>query len=76
MISIYGEIRSLIKQGKSNKEIMDKFFVTQSQVEYQRRKIKKDAIANWIFYEALRLFFIVILVNKLFTTKSIKTLKL
>ncbi|QVM61482.1 hypothetical protein HN02_22 [Clostridium phage vB_CpeP_HN02] len=47
MISIYGEIRSLIKQGKSNKEIMDKLFVTQSQVQYQRRKIKKEAIANW-----------------------------
>lgn len=47
MISIYAEIRSLIKQGKTDEEIMDKLFVLRSQVQYQRRKVRREAIANW-----------------------------
>ena len=46
-ITIYMEIRSLVRQGKTNQEIMDKLFVTNSQVQYQRRKIKRDAILSW-----------------------------
>lgn len=41
-ITIYMEIRSLIKQGKSNREIEDKLFVTSGQINYQRRKIREE----------------------------------
>ena len=36
------EIRSLIRQGKSNREIEDKLFVTSGQINYQRRKIREE----------------------------------
>lgn len=41
-ITIYMEIRSLIRQGKSNREIEDKLFVTSGQINYQRRKIREE----------------------------------
>lgn len=44
MITIYEEIRSLIRQGYSNKEIQDKLLtVSFSQINYQRTKIRKEA---------------------------------
>lgn len=41
-ITIYMEIRSLIRQGKSNREIEEKLFVTSGQINYQRRKIREE----------------------------------
>ena len=41
-ITIYMEIRSLIRQEKSNREIEDKLFVTSEQINYQRRKIREE----------------------------------
>ena len=47
-MNIYGEIQSLILQGYTNKEIQNKLLtVTYSQIIYQRRKIKKQAVEKW-----------------------------
>ena len=43
MITVYEEIRSLIMQGYSNKQIQDKLLtVTFNQINYQRRKLRKN----------------------------------
>lgn len=39
----YEEIRSLIRQGKTNEEICSKLNVLDSQVEYQKKKLVKDS---------------------------------
>jgi hypothetical protein len=41
-MNIYDNIRDLIRQGKTNKEIQYKLFVTNSQINRQRRKLIKE----------------------------------
>lgn len=43
-VTIYEEIRSLIRQGYSNKEITDKLYVTDSQIQTQRKRIREEAL--------------------------------